>query len=77
MREKVFPTLAGHRPLQRRKAETLRKWLRELNSWGWPREIAELTQRVNPGNESHFRSQVMDAILIELGYRFWLRSPAR
>jgi len=71
MREKVFPHLSGYRPLQRRRTTTLCKWLTALNRYEWPAEIAKLTEREKPDRLSEFRSDVMDVIFLELGFRMW------
>jgi len=71
MSETVFPQLSGYRPLRRRRSSTLCKWLDALNCWKWPADIAKLTQRPDPGKGDPFRSAVMEAILLELGFRAW------
>lgn len=77
MKEKVFPRLNGYRPLQRRRTATLRKWLDALNCWEWPSDIAELTERPAPDERDSFYSTVMDEILLELGFRTWLKAQTK
>ena len=74
MREKVFPQLNGYRPLQRRRMATLCKWLDALNKWEWPADIANLTERPMPDRKDRFRSDVMDVILLEMGFRTWIKT---
>lgn len=76
MKEKVFPRLSGYRPLQRRRTTTLCKWLDALNSLGWPADIARLTERPAPDERDSFYSTVMDEILLEIGYRVWLKTKS-
>lgn len=66
----VFPG-TGYRPLSRRRVKTLCAWFDEINKWGWPKEIEQMTGRESPerGAGDNFRSRVMDAILEELGWR--------
>lgn len=70
---KVFPELSGYRPLQRRQIKTLCHWLTELNRWHWPKEIERLTERSSPERLDKFRTEVMDEIFRELGFRSWIK----
>lgn len=53
--------------LRRRRTATLIKWWRELNSWGWPKELLPAEDRTKEANPR--RNRCMDAIACQLGLR--------
>ena len=59
----------GFRPFRGRRKKTLVRVWRELNCWGWPKEVHIYAGSQPPDRDDKVRAELMSQVEMELGFR--------